>query len=66
MRNWGNWMKAAAIRAARTTAQTMVAMIPAAVTICQVDWKTVLGTAALAGIASLLTSLAGLPEEDIL
>lgn len=66
MRNWTNWLKAAAIRAARTMAQTMVAMIPAAVTICQVDWKTVLGTAALAAVASLLTSLTGLPEENAL
>lgn len=56
------WMKAAGIRAVKTAAQTAVAMIPVAVTIAQVDWKTVIGTAALAGITSLLTSLAGLPE----
>lgn len=56
------WLKAAGIRAAKTTAQTAVAMIPAAATIQSVEWITVLGTAALAGVASLLTSVAGLPE----
>ena len=56
------WMKAAGIRAVKTTAQAAVALIPAAATIWAVDWKVVLGTAALAGAASLLTSLAGLPE----
>lgn len=56
------WLKAAGVRAVKTVAQTAVAMLPAAATITQVDWFTVLGTAALAGIASLLTSLAGLPE----
>ncbi|MFG6384319.1 MAG: holin [Lachnospiraceae bacterium] len=58
------WYKAAAIRAVKTIAQTTVAMLPAAATITAVDWKTVLGTAALAGIASLLTSVKGLPEVD--
>ena len=55
-------MKAAGIRAVKTVAQTAVAMIPVAATVAQVDWKAVIGTAALAGITSLLTSLAGLPE----
>lgn len=59
---WQEWLKAAGIRAVKTMAQTAVAMIPAAVTIVEVDWLTVLGTAALAGVTSLLTSLAGLPE----
>lgn len=58
------WWKAAGIRAVKTIAQTTVAMLPAAATITAVDWKTVLGTAALAGIASLLTSVKGLPEVD--
>ncbi len=58
------WLKAASIRAIRTVAQTAVAMLPAAASIAAVDWTTVLGTAALAGIASLLTSLAGLPEVE--
>lgn len=56
------WLKAAGIRAAKTMAQTALALLPAAATIQQVDWITVLGTAALAGVASILTSLAGLPE----
>ena len=59
-----SWLKAAAIRAVKTVAQTAVALIPAAVTITAVDWLTVAGTAALAGVVSLLTSLAGLPEVD--
>ena len=58
------WMKAAGIRAIKTVAQTAVAMIPAAVSISAVDWLTVAGTAALAGVVSLLTSLAGLPEVE--
>lgn len=58
------WVKAAAIRAVKTVAQTAVALIPAAVTITAVDWATVVGTAILAGIVSLLTSLAGLPEVE--
>lgn len=56
------WWKAAGVRAVRTTAQTAVAMIPVAVSIVEVKWAMVLGTAALAGVTSLFTSLAGLPE----
>lgn len=56
------WLKAAGVRAVKTMAQTAVALLPAAATIQQVDWLTVLSTAALAGVASFLTSLAGLPE----
>ena len=56
------WAKAAAVRAGKTAAQVAVAMIPAAATITQVDWKTVAGTALLSGAVSLLTSVAGLPE----
>ena len=56
------WLKAAGVRAGKTMAQTAVALLPAAATITAVDWITVIGTAALAGVASLLTSVAGLPE----
>lgn len=56
------WMKAAGVRAVKTVAQTAVALIPAAVSINAVDWTTVIGTAALAGVVSVLTSIAGLPE----
>ena len=58
------WFKAAAIRAVRTFAQAAIAMIPAGVTIEAIDWRVVLGTAALAAVLSILTSLAGLPEVD--
>lgn len=56
------WFKAAGIRAVKTTAQAAVALIPAAATIMQVDWATVAGTALLAGMVSMFTSIAGLPE----
>ncbi len=55
--------RAAGIRALRTMAQTAVAMLPAAATIADVNWLTVASTAALAGVTSVLTSIAtGLPE----
>ena len=56
------WLKAAGIRAGKTMAQTAVALLPAAATITAVDWLTVIGTAVLAGVVSLFTSVAGLPE----
>ena len=64
MKNFKVWIKAAGIRAAKTMAQTAVAVLPASATISAVDWKVVFGTAALAGVASVLTPLAGLPEID--
>ena len=64
MRDWKKWMRAAVIRAVKTFAQSAVALLPAAATITAVDWKVVAGTAALAAVGSLLTSLAGLPEEN--
>ena len=62
MTNWKTWLKAAGIRAIKTVAQTAVAMIPVGVSITEVGWLAVLGTSALAGVCSLLTSIAGLPE----
>lgn len=56
------WLKAAGVRAIKTSAQTAVAMIPVGISIAEVGWGAVAGTAVLAGITSLLTSLAGLPE----
>jgi uncharacterized membrane protein YccC len=56
------WIKAALIRAVKTGCQTIVAMLPVSAMITAVDWKAVLGTAALAFVASIVTSLAGLPE----
>lgn len=65
MRDWKKWIKAAGIRAIKTVCQTAVAMIPASAMITEVDWKVILGTSALAGIVSILTSLAGIPEENM-
>lgn len=56
------WFDAALIRAIKTMAQTAVAMIGTTALMSAVDWKTVLSTAVLSGILSMLTSLAGLPE----
>ena len=58
------WLKAAAIRAAKTMAQTAVATIGTTALITEVNWLVVLSASALAGVLSLLTSLAGLPEVD--
>lgn len=57
-----NWFKAAGIRAIKTVAQTAVAMIGTSVVIADVDWLMVVSASALAGVLSLLTSIAGLPE----
>lgn len=56
------WWKAAGIRAIRTVAQTAVATIGTAALIERVNWLAVLSASALAGVLSLLTSIAGLPE----
>ena len=56
------WLKAAAIRAVKTIAQTAVATIGTSAMFSEVDWLVVGSTALLAGILSLLTSIAGLPE----
>ena len=62
MKDFKHWIKAAGIRAVKTVAQTAIAMIGTSAVICQVDWKLVASASALAGILSLLTSVAGLPE----
>lgn len=56
------WFKAAGIRALKTVAQTAVAMIGASAVLAEVNWLVVASGAALAGILSILTSVAGLPE----
>lgn len=62
MKCWKTWIKAAAIRAVKTIAQTAVATIGTTAAFAQVDWLMVASASALAGVLSLLTSLAGLPE----
>ncbi|QHJ73663.1 putative holin [Butyrivibrio virus Bo-Finn] len=58
------WIKAAAVRAIKTVCQTAIATIGTAAAIGAVDWRMVASTAALAGVVSVLTSLAGLPEVE--
>ena len=59
---WKSWLKAAGIRAVKTVAQTAVATIGASAVLSEVDWLVVASASALAGVLSLLTSVAGLPE----
>ena len=59
---WKTWLKAAGIRALKTVAQTAVATIGTTAVMNEVDWVMVGSASVLAGILSLLTSLAGLPE----
>ena len=61
---WINWLKKAGVRAVKTVAQAAVAGIGTAAVLGQVDWRYVLSASLLAGVLSLLTSVAGLPELD--
>lgn len=62
MTNWKLWFKAAGIRAVKTVAQTAVATIGTAAVIGDVNWLMVGSASLLAGILSMLMSVAGLPE----
>ena len=62
MRDWKAWLKAAGVRAVKTIAQTAIATIGTSVAMGDVNWIMVGSASLLAGILSLLTSVAGLPE----
>lgn len=59
-----DWLKAAGVRAIKTVAQTAIATIGTSAVLSQVDWRIVVSASVLAGILSLLTSVAGLPEVE--
>lgn len=63
-RDWAKWVRCATIRAAKTVAQAAIAGIGTAVAMGQVDWRYVCSASVLAGILSVLMSVAGLPELD--
>lgn len=65
MRDWKAWIKFAGIRALKTVAQTAIATIGTTALLTEVNWIVVLSASALAGVLSLLTSIAGLPEEEM-
>lgn len=62
-RNWKEWAKKAGVRAAKTFFQAFAGCMTGAVLLTDVDWKVALSTATLACVYSIITSLAGLPEE---
>lgn len=61
-KKFATWLKAAGVRAIKTIAQTFVATIGTSTVLGTVDWKMVLSASVLAGVLSLATSIAGLPE----
>lgn len=66
MKKYGfkNWLKAAGVRAIKTMAQTAVSLITVGAAVSEIEWAYVGSVSAVAGILSLLTSVAGLPELD--
>ena len=62
--NWKAWLKAAGIRSVKTMAQAFVAMIGTAAVMQDVNWVQVVSATILAGILSIATSIAGLPEVN--
>ena len=64
MKNKRTWLKAAAVRAVKTVAQTAIATIGTTALITEVNWAVVASASVLAGALSVLTSIAGLPEVE--
>lgn len=64
-RDWATWAKAAGVRAVKTMAQAGIAAIGSAAILSQVNWAVVGSTIVVAGILSILTSIAGLPEIEV-
>lgn len=62
--NFKKWLKAAAVRAVKTVAQTAVATVGTSAILSEVNWLVVASASVLAGVLSLLTSVAGLPEVE--
>ena len=58
------WIKAAGVRAVKTMAQTAVSLITVGNLITELDWVSIIGISATAGVVSMLTSAAGLPEVE--
>ena len=65
MKNWEQWLKAAAIRAGKTMAQTAVSMLTVGQAVMDVNWVNVVSVSVVAGVISVLTSVAGLPEVKV-
>ena len=61
---WKTWMKAAAVRAVKTMAQTALSLFSVGQVITEVPWQVVVSASVVAGVYSLLTSVAGLPEVE--
>jgi len=58
------WLKAAGVRCIKTIAQAAIAMIGTSAVLSEIDWKLVISASVVAGILSILTSIAGLPEVE--
>lgn len=62
IKNYKNWIKAATIRSIRTFAQTFASLMTVGAVMSEIDWAYIASASTVAGIYSLVTSIAGLPE----